>query len=529
MPSAVIYARKSTESEERQVQSIDSQIRLNEGMLQSLDIPAAAVFQESKSAKEPYQRLVFEEVLKLIEKGKVDTLIAYHPDRLSRNEIDAARICYLVRKGKLNLYFQSYHFTNSPEGIMMLQMALSQSQYQVSKLSVDVRRGINDKLAAGVPPHYAPPGYRNNVENHTLDPDISGNRFNLIREFMQMVMTGLYSVPQALSILNDEWGFRTRPTKNRPSIPLSRSSAYKLLANKFYTGYFEHMGKTYKGNYTPMITVGEFARLQEVVSGLEKQKRVRKEFSYTGLIRCANCGCMVTAEDSKGHMKVRSYTYYHCTNKRGSCNMKGIREETLEKDINERLSNFEIDEYVVSKARKALANWQKLNAESTENVYEQSHQALEDARRRYNKLINMGLDELIPQPVFKEKEKSLSDEITRLEEAVADTEAEFEKINRNALKAAAFSRHAPKLFLVGTLQEKREIAKSLGIEYSYNNGNIDINIHPAIVGLPFLIEKFQSDSDNFLPPENGRLEPQKTGSPILKKTFSDEKVSFGWG
>jgi len=70
-------------------------------------------------------------------------IIAWHPDRLSRNEIDASTITYLVRTGVIHgLKFGSYNFDNSPEGIMMLQLALSQSQYFSSKLGKDVKRGL---------------------------------------------------------------------------------------------------------------------------------------------------------------------------------------------------------------------------------------------------------------------------------------------------------------------------------------------------------------------------------------------------
>src|SRR6266511_2978440 len=74
-------------------------------------------------------------------------------DRLSRNEEDAAKLTYRVRKGIIkDLRFCSYHFVNSPEGIMMLQLALSQSQYFSAKLSKDVKRGIEQKLVRGERP-----------------------------------------------------------------------------------------------------------------------------------------------------------------------------------------------------------------------------------------------------------------------------------------------------------------------------------------------------------------------------------------
>ncbi len=154
------YVRKSTEGEERQAISIESQkdiIRKHFNGLKIVDI-----LEEKHSAFKPYNRPVFEDMIKRIRKGEAHGIIAWHPDRLSRNEIDASTITYLVRTDVIkDLKFGSYNFDNSPEGIMMLQLALSQSQYSSSKLSRDVKRGLEKKIEMGWKPGTAPEGYLN--------------------------------------------------------------------------------------------------------------------------------------------------------------------------------------------------------------------------------------------------------------------------------------------------------------------------------------------------------------------------------
>ena len=98
--------------------------------------------EETHSSFFPYNRPIFADMIERIKKGERQGLIAWHPDRLSRNEIDAATITYMIRTAEItDLKFGSYYFDNSPEGIWMLQMALSQSQYSSAKLSKDVKRG----------------------------------------------------------------------------------------------------------------------------------------------------------------------------------------------------------------------------------------------------------------------------------------------------------------------------------------------------------------------------------------------------
>src|SRR6266540_6423405 len=184
-----LYARKSSESQERQVLSIESQVRKVEEMFPGLHI--AKIVIEHHSAFEPGRRPEFQRLLADIDAGKLDGIIAWHPDRLSRNEEDAAKITYRVRKGVIkDLKFCSYNFDNSPEGIMMLQLALSQSQYFSSKLSKDVKRGFETKLHLGERPGRVVVGYLNDPLTKTVR--IDSDRFTLVQRMWLMMLTGQY-------------------------------------------------------------------------------------------------------------------------------------------------------------------------------------------------------------------------------------------------------------------------------------------------------------------------------------------------
>src|SRR5688572_150752 len=116
-----VYIRKSTEDEEKQVLSLETQLDKAKELFNGLDL----IFlpPESASAFKPYNRPIFADMIKRIERGEAQGIVAWHPDRISRNEIDAAQVTYMIRTGKIkDLKFGSYNFDNSPEGIMMLQM-----------------------------------------------------------------------------------------------------------------------------------------------------------------------------------------------------------------------------------------------------------------------------------------------------------------------------------------------------------------------------------------------------------------------
>ncbi|MEK7153189.1 MAG: recombinase family protein, partial [Patescibacteria group bacterium] len=163
------YVRKSTEGEERQALSIPAQKdKLNE-IFSGLDIEFV---EDRASAFKPFNRPNFAAMLERIRKGGRTGLIAWHPDRLSRNEKDAGEITYMIRTGVIeDLKLATYHFENTPEGIWMLQMALSQSQYESAKKGRDVKRGLEQKAKMGNYPAPAPLGTDKKREVLHVEPD----------------------------------------------------------------------------------------------------------------------------------------------------------------------------------------------------------------------------------------------------------------------------------------------------------------------------------------------------------------------
>ena len=260
------YIRKSTEGEERQVLSIDSQKEKVQELFPDLAI--VETIEERRSAFTPYNRPAFAQMVERIKSDEAQGIIAWHPDRLSRNEIDAATRTYMIRMGQVqDLKFGSYYFDNSPEGIMMLQLALSQSQYSSAKLSKDVKRGLEKKVEMGWYPGVAPAGYLNTPDreqgNRILvkDPE----RFPLVRKMWGLMLTGNYTAPRILEIANTEWGYRTVRRKKEGGKPLSRSGIYKMFTNPLYYGWFEYpagSGNWWQGKHEPMITEEEFNRVQ---------------------------------------------------------------------------------------------------------------------------------------------------------------------------------------------------------------------------------------------------------------------------
>src|SRR3990172_426237 len=184
----IAYCRKSREEQDKQILSIEAQIAELQDFAKRENLEISEFITEAKTAKVP-GREQFALVLKKIEKGLADGIVAWHPDRLARNSIDGGRVIYLLDIGKLkDLKFPSFWFENTPQGKFMLSIAFGQSKYYVDNLSENVKRGIRHKLRNGIWPAWAPLGYVNdkNARNIVVDKE----RAKFIRKTFEMYATG---------------------------------------------------------------------------------------------------------------------------------------------------------------------------------------------------------------------------------------------------------------------------------------------------------------------------------------------------
>ncbi|MCW3053464.1 MAG: Resolvase domain [Chthonomonadales bacterium] len=420
-----LYARKSTEGDERQSQSIADQKRrcLEAGRARA--IHDVVVVEESRSAKEE-GRPEFRRMLAMADAGEIDGILAWHPDRLSRNEMDAAAITMRLRKGILkDMLFVEYYFHNSPEGIMMLQFALSQSQYYSSKLVVDVKRGLRSKLDRGLAPYLAPPGYVNNSGERkgqrTISPDPL--RFPLVRRAFDHVLSGGYTPAQVHRLLNGEWGYRTPADRKYGDSPMSKPSFYRMLVNPFYAGFLIQRGTLHQGMHHPMITLEEHDKLKKILGVKVRLQPKRHFFPYTGVIHCRNCGYLITAYVVTNQYGSQ-YNYYRCLR----CREHNVSESILQKQIDAEVKRIHVVEpEFLAWAREAVERFWKEDRGTDRSVHEQQVANLASVKRQLDALLTALTKGLVTEEEYVRRKEELTEEHNRLLKIVTsehDLEAE---------------------------------------------------------------------------------------------------------
>ena len=466
------YVRKSSEDKERQTLSIPAQI--DEIKKHFSDLTIVDVIREERSAFKPFNRPEFDKLIDRIRKGEAEGIIAWHPDRLSRNEIDASTITYMLRTGQIvDLKFGSFYFQNTPEGIWMLQNALTQSQYSSAKLSVDVRRGNSKKLQLGDLPGVAPQGYINVKSfegRHYIKED--PERFTLVKQMWELLLSGRYGPSEILHIANEEWGYKTIKRAKSGGGPISRSSLYHLFNNPFYAGYIIRKGEEYEGSHEAMITKEQFEQAQKLLGKKGRPRFSKKHnFVYRGYLHCEECGCQITASISKGHI------YYYCTRKRKdyACKQSGtIREEELDKQMERLLAGYTILPEFQDWALEVIRSQNETEADQRNSVYEMQHQSVASTQKQIDKLIDMASRDLISEEDFALKSEELKAKLSKLRENLRDTEQRADSWLETIEQTLDFAVNARQRFLEGDFETRRDILLGMGQNPTVYNGKIQI-------------------------------------------------------
>ncbi len=344
-----LYARKSSEAEEKQALSIDSQVKEMLSLAQKNAINVEEIFREAHSAKDCGVRPVFNQLLNDIKIGKFNGILVWHPDRLSRNAGDLGALVDLLDQKKLiEIRTYSQKFTNNPNEKFLLMILGSQAKLENDNKSINVTRGLRSRVEMGLWPSVAPTGYLNHPDRtmkcHViLDP----LRSHVIKLMFEKAANDNFSIRKLYGWLKNDVKFTTRTGK-----PLTLSNVQVIIRNNFYMGLIEYprkSGKWYAGKHEPIISQELFKRVQERIDAhRDVQKGNNKEFAFTKLMKCGMCKSGVTAEEKFKNLKdgsIAKYIYYGCTRFHDKyCKNTYLREEELVTQLLEIVDRIDINQ-----------------------------------------------------------------------------------------------------------------------------------------------------------------------------------------
>jgi site-specific DNA recombinase len=340
-----LYARKSSEQDERQALSIEQQIKEMLLLAEHWGLEISEIRKESHSSKESGTRPVYNRLIKDIKLGYFNGIVTWAPDRLSRNAGDLGILVDLMDQGKLvEIRTHSQTFTNNPNEKFLLMILGSQAKLENDNRGINVIRGLHNKAANGWRPGVAPVGYLNNgqgEEKIIVDPERSPTIIEMFDRVAKSAWTG-----RDIKRWLDEIDFQSKHG-NR----LGLSHIYRTLKNPFFYGEFQYPKTSptlHKGKHQPIISKELFEEVQIQLAIAPRAPSGSKEFGFTKILKCGNCKAGITAEDHQKRLKtgeVRRYVYYHCGRTSDlDCIEPYIREADLMGELLGLIDKLELDE-----------------------------------------------------------------------------------------------------------------------------------------------------------------------------------------
>ena len=351
-----LYARKSTEQEDKQALSIESQVNemLAIAKLERLNI--VEVKRESHSSKDVGQRPIYNELLSEIRQGKFNAILTWAPDRLSRNAGDLGAVVDLMdQKLLIEIRTFSQRFTNNPNEKFLLMILGSQAKLENDNRIINIKRGLRARCEMGLWPTTPPTGYLSSKrKDQKCQVFIDPHRASVIKKMFEKVAYEKCSGRRLYIWLKDELKFKTKNGKF-----LSLGNIYITLRTPFYYGSFEYpreSGNWYVGKHTPIIDKALYDLVQESISEHIVGNQ-NKEFAFTKMMLCVLCGSGITADEKFKKQKngnIHRYVYYGCCKSANkNCKSGYMREEELVEKLADLIDQIHLDEIGIKEKIKA--------------------------------------------------------------------------------------------------------------------------------------------------------------------------------
>jgi DNA invertase Pin-like site-specific DNA recombinase len=283
------------------------------------------------------ERPALQRLIRDIEAGRVDTVVCYKIDRLSRSLTDFARLVEVFERNSVTFVSVTQSFcTTTSMGRLTLNILLSFAQFERElagerirdKFAASRRKGI---FMGGHPPL----GYDVRDRKLVVNPAEA--------ELVRLIFRRFLDLGSALLLIR-ELNAQSHRTKSwttqtgtfREGRSFDKGTLYKILRNRTYLGEAVHKGRNYPGEHEPIVDRAIWERVHEVLASNAKRRgneaRARTPAPLRGLMRCTHCNSAMTPTHTR--RRGRLYRYYVClgASRRGhdTCPVRSIAASEVE-------------------------------------------------------------------------------------------------------------------------------------------------------------------------------------------------------
>ena len=419
MSKYFLYARKSTDVEDKQILSIEAQLAELRALARKNEFEIAEEFVEKKSAKIP-GRAIFNDMMSRISRGEAHGIICWKIDRLARNPVDGGQVQWLLQQGVIR-HIQTHDRSHYPnDNVLMMSVELGMANEYVRQLSANTARGLRQKARQGIYPGLAPIGYLNDPRAKTIR--VHKKNAALVREMFERYANGTTTL-DALAAWLEVAGVMSKGNRR---VHISRISF--VLQNPFYYGHFRYAGEVYEGNHSPLISKSLYDKANAVLRGRGRTLAVKTEPApLCGLLRCGFCGMGITAEVKEKHQlngNIHHYTYYRCTrkNKAVKCKETPVRSELLNSQLSALLGEYAMPQEWISPLSAMLDTEAATASKTATEAVQERRDKVFDISNKLERLTDLYVAEDIERDDYLSRRRALMSERRTIEEQIVRLE-----------------------------------------------------------------------------------------------------------
>jgi len=341
-----IYTRVSTDLQaEKEFSSCESQEQKIRSFIESQNNwQVFKVYTDAGYTGANTDRPALQELLEDIKQNKIDIILAYKIDRLTRSPKDFYQLIETLDKYGTDFISITERFdTSTPAGRLLRNIMLTFAQFERELTSERTKDKMLERAKKGL---YnggsAPYGYQRKNKKLVINQKES----EIIRLiFETYVETG--SIGGVYDFLKE------KNIKNRRGKTFSKAHPALILRNITYTGKFKYAGQIYQGIHQPIISEKLFELAQKTHKKRIRKFRVYRDFLFGGLVNCEKCGYKMTPcfVNKCPEGKLKRYYYYRCTSTHHkswqACPVKQVNADRLEEYILENLERISLDKNYV--------------------------------------------------------------------------------------------------------------------------------------------------------------------------------------
>jgi site-specific DNA recombinase len=454
-----LYQRISTD-EDHQPTSLKTQRERLERYCEAMEDWRIVAAHEDQASGTSLDRPGLQQALDLAREKRIDLLLVYRVDRLSRKVRQLAGLCKELDQLDVILKSATEPFdTGSPAGRMMLQMLGVFAEFEhatiVDRVTAGLERRVREgKWMSGRTPY----GYARDRDTKLLMPDEV--KAPVVRRIFNLYAEGKLGTTAIARMLDAEAAPSPRKTGWSPN------ALQRILANPAYRGLVRWNNEMHPGLHEPLVDDETFERAQEILRRRGEDASLRRgnstDYLLSGLVRCHHCGRAYVG--TSAHGRNGRYTYYACSTRYkygpAKCNGDRLPKDRLEAAVLAQLAELYRDGHVIEQALADLANATESERPEVEEQLASTRAEITRVESKLERYFEGFEDGRLAADLFQDRVRGHRDRLEALREREADLTARLATHAHTPPDGAALAGLADQLEAI-VADENPEQAKEL--------------------------------------------------------------------